>query len=158
VNRIDTNAGTVLVVQADPRLIATWSSALRARGHAVLEVSEVAAAVERAREGGIDAVVLDSLDPSRSARALLDSLARLPEPPPLILVSSSPQAPELSARLGAAAFVPKPSSPDDIVAAVDRVVGGRPRVLLDDEPTSRLDVDRDPIVAPRDDDDQTGKV
>jgi DNA-binding response OmpR family regulator len=133
--------GTILVVQADPVLRAEWSEALRHRGHAVLEASDVAAGVAHAREGGIDLVVLDSLDPSRSAKALIDELQRLPEPPPLILVSSSPQAPEQSAHLGAVAFVPKPCAPDDVAAVADSVVSARPRGFEDDEPTGRRRLD-----------------
>lgn len=129
--------GTILVVQADPDLRAAWTQALRDRGHAVLEVGDVAEGVRHAREGGIDVVVLDSIDPSRSAKALIDELQRLPEPPPLILVSSSPQAPEQSAHLGAAAFVPKPCLPEDVAAVADSVVSARPRALEDDEPTDR---------------------
>lgn len=129
--------GTILVVQADPVLRADWSEALRRRGHAVLEAPDVAAGVGHAREGGIDVVVLDSVDPSRSMKALIDELERLPEPPPLILVSSSPRAPEQSAHLGAVAFVPKPCTPDDLAAVADGVVSARPRSFEDEEPTGR---------------------
>ena len=104
----------------------------------MLEVADVAEGVQNAREGGIDAVVLDSLDPARSARALIDELQRLPEPPPLILVSSSPQAPEQSAHLGAAAFVPKPCTPEDVALAVDKVVSSRrPRTIVEDDDTEK---------------------
>ncbi len=139
---------TILVVQADPALRRAWTAALRDGGHAVLEVGDVTEGVRHAREGGIDAVILDSVDPSRSARALVDELERLPEPPPLVLVSSSPRAPEQSAHLGAAAFVPKPCSPDDVLHAVTRVVSGRPRSILgdlaldDDENTEKRRLDQ----------------
>jgi DNA-binding response OmpR family regulator len=130
--------GTILVVQADPALRGAWSESLRAHGHAVLEVGDVTEGVRHAREGGIDAVVLDSLDPARTARALIDELQKLPEPPPLILVSSSPQAPEQSAHLGAAAIVPKPCAGDDVTLAVDKVVSSRrPRTFVDDEDTEK---------------------
>lgn len=130
--------GTILVVQADPALRSAWGEALRGQGHAVLEVSDVAEGVRDAREGGIDAVVLDSLEPARTARALIDELQKLPEPPPLILVSSSPRAPEQSAHLGAAAFVPKPCAPEDVALAVEKVVSSRrPRSIVDDEDTEK---------------------
>ncbi len=114
-----------------------WTDALRLRGHAVVDVGDVAEGVRHAREGGIDAVVLDSVDPARSARALIDELQRLPEPPPLILVSSSPRAPEQSAHLGAAAFVPKPCTPEDVVHAAEKLVTARPRSIIDDDDTER---------------------
>jgi DNA-binding response OmpR family regulator len=133
--------GTILVVQADPVLRAEWTELMRRRGHAVLEAGDIGVGVGHAREGGIDVVVLDSVDPSRSAKALIDELQRLPEPPPLILVSSSPTAPEQSAHLGAVAFVPKPCLAEDVVFAVDGVVSARPRGFDDDEPTGRRRLD-----------------
>lgn len=133
--------GTILVVQADPVLRVAWGDALRKRGHAAIEVGDVAEGVRHAREGGIDVVVLDSVDPSRSARALIDELQRLPEPPPLILVSSSPRAPEQSAHLGAASFLPKPCAPDDVAAVAESMVSARPRGFEDDEPTGRRRLD-----------------
>ena len=130
----------VLVVQADPALRASWGAALVGHGYAVLAEAEVGAAVERAREGGIDAVLLDSGEPARSARDLVDELGRLPEPPPVILVSSSPKAPELSAHLGAAAFVPKPCTDDELISVVDGVVGARVRRIVLDDPSGPRDL------------------
>ncbi len=132
---------TILVVQEDPILRASWSKLLETHGHEVLAEADVIEAVVRAREGGIDAVVLDTSDPGRSARTLLDELQRLPEPPPLILVSSSSKAPELSARLGAAAFVPKPCTPDEVAGVVAGVVNTYVRHHPDQEPTDRKNRD-----------------
>ena len=55
-----------------------------------------------------------------------------------MLISSSPHAPEISARVGAAAFIPKPYDPDEMVVTIDRVTGAtRPVKLIeeDEEPT-----------------------
>ncbi len=130
--------GTILIVQADPELRLEWSAAIRLRGLAVVEVGDITEAVRHAREGGIDAVVLDSMDPARSARALIEELQRLPEPPPLILVSSSPQAPEQSAHLGAAAFVPKPCAPEDLAMVAEKLISARPRNILDEDTERRM--------------------
>jgi hypothetical protein len=62
----------------------------------------------------------------------------LPDMPPLVLVSGSPHAPEISARVGVAAFIPKPYEANELVAAIDRVAGSvRPVRVIDeeDEPT-----------------------
>ena len=60
----------------------------------------------------------------------------LPDPPPIILISSSPDAPELSARIGAATFLPKPCETSEIVNAVNGLLGRlRPVRALEDEPT-----------------------
>jgi CheY-like chemotaxis protein len=130
---------TVLVVQPDPLLNDAWCRSLVTRGHEVLAVSGVVDGIERAREGGIDVVVVDSYDTSGAVAELVHELDRLPDVPPVILVSSSPHAPELSAHIGAAAFVLKPCEPDDLAAEVQRVatVAVRRLVHIEDEPTGR---------------------
>lgn len=77
----------------------------------------------RISEGGIDAVVVDSYDPRVSVVDLAKNLDALPDAPPIVLVSASPHAPEISARVGAAMFLPKPLEPADLVDAMARLVG-----------------------------------
>jgi DNA-binding NtrC family response regulator len=77
----------------------------------------------RASEGGIDAVVYDSYDPRIGVVELFKNLDTLPDAPPVVLVSASPHAPEISARVGAAAFLPKPLDPGELVETVGRIVG-----------------------------------
>ncbi len=103
---------TVLIITADATARGAWASALEAERHAVIAASSIAVGIGHAREGGLDAIVFDASD-------------RLPEPPPLILVSSSLRGPELSAHLGAAAFVPKPCTAADIVDECARLFGVR---------------------------------
>ena len=106
-----------------------WCRSLATRGHEVLAVSGVVDGIERAREGGIDVVVVDSYDTSGAVAELVSELDRLPDAPPMILVSSSPQAPEMSAHIGAAAFVPKPCDPEDLADQVQRIAGATVRRL-----------------------------
>jgi hypothetical protein len=40
-----------------------------------------------------------------------------------VLISDSPHAPEISARVGAAMFLPKPLEPADLVEVLSRIVG-----------------------------------
>lgn len=129
---------TVLLVQADAVLHEQWADALTRNGHEVLSVRVIADGVLRAREGGIDVVVLDSpSDGDASTRELVSELERLPEPPPLVLISESPRAPELSAQVGAAGFLPKPCSTEDLTDLVMRVATARvPVHRFDDETTS----------------------
>jgi hypothetical protein len=48
----------------------------------------------------------------------------------------SPSAPEISARIGAATFLPKPCEPRELVEAIHRIVGEiRPVHAFEDEPT-----------------------
>ncbi|MBK9034767.1 MAG: response regulator [Myxococcales bacterium] len=131
--------GTVLIITADADARRAWTAALEAEEHAVVAVGAVPEAVGHAREGGIDAVVFDASERPQDGRTLVDALDRLPEPPPLVLVSSSSHGPELSARLGAAAFVPKPCADEDIVGECLRLLASRPRprpdTAGDDPPT-----------------------
>ena len=85
--------GTVLLLQADPVLRGAWSRALQGR-HAVIATGQLEIAISHAREGAIDVVVFDASDREPDGRLLIEELDRLPEPPPVILVSSSPRAPE----------------------------------------------------------------
>lgn len=92
-------------------------------------------------EGGIDAIVVDAYDPHAGVVALATDISTLPDAPPLVLVSGSPAAPELSARIGAAHFLAKPCESHEIVDVVGRVLGVvRPVLVLEDEPTGPIRV------------------
>lgn len=113
-----------------------WSAAVSAAGHAVLAATTMRDALPLVKDGGIDAIVLDAYEPHVGVVELARNIEALPDAPPIILVSSSPAAPEISARIGAAAFVPKPCEPDEIVVLVNRLVGAlRPVLVVEDEPT-----------------------
>lgn len=125
---------TVLIVQSDPELNDGWTLTLEASGHTVLAALATTDGIERVREGGIDVIIVDTEDGGDSLTEFVAELERLPDAPPFILVSASSQVPQMSARLGAAGFLPKPCDHDEIEQLVKRLV---PRVsyLVDDEPT-----------------------
>jgi CheY-like chemotaxis protein len=128
--------GSILVVESDPDARDGFGAALRQAGHEVLMVDTIRDAFSRLSEGGIDAVVIDSYDPRVGVVELARTMNTLPDTPPVVLLSGSPFAPEISARIGAAAFLPKPCEPADLVQAVSRLVGElRPVRSFDDEPT-----------------------
>jgi CheY-like chemotaxis protein len=130
--------GSILVVQTDPDTRDRLGTTLREAGHEVLVASAVREAVLRLQEGGIDVVVFDAYDPRVGVPELARHMETLPDTPPLLLLSGSPHAPEISARVGAAAFIPKPYEAEELVSAIDRIVGAvRPvRVIEEeDEPT-----------------------
>ncbi len=126
---------SVLLVQPDPALRERWREALTGAGHDVLVATGVLSAVARAREGGIDVVVLDSYDGAGGVAELVAELERLPDGPPVVLVSSSPRGPALSVTIGAAGFLTKPCEPADLVAAVHKITNVSVR-HRSDEPTS----------------------
>lgn len=128
--------GSILVVESDPDTRDRLGGALRGANHEVIVAMTTGEAFIRLGEGGIDAIVIDSYDPRVGVVELVRHMDTLPDMPPIVLVSSSPHAPEISARIGAAAFVPKPLDPGELVSVLDRLVGQlRPVKSFDDEPT-----------------------
>ena len=130
--------GSILLVEADPGTSERWTTALDAAGHDVLVADALGDAPTFLRDGGIDVVVIDCYDKCAGVIELARTIESLPDAPPVVLVSSSPAAPEISARIGAAAFLPKPCEPSELVAVVRRLVDTlRPVRVVDDEPTGR---------------------
>ena len=127
--------GSILLVESDPETRDRLGTALRDVGHEVIIAVTTREAFLRVSEGGIDIVVVDAHDPRRGTVELARSLNTLPDAPPIVLVSGSPHAPEISARIGAVAFLPNPCESSELVAIVERCVTGsvRPvRVIQDD--------------------------
>jgi DNA-binding NtrC family response regulator len=88
------------------------------------------------REGGIDVVIIDTYNPRVGIVELARAIEAITDAPPIVLVSGSPDAPEISARAGAAAFLPKPCEPSELVAAVSRLLGHvRPVLVVADDPS-----------------------
>lgn len=126
--------GSILLVESEPN--AAWSIALSLAGHSIHAVSTMREALTLIREGGMDVVVIDVYDPRAGVLELARNIEALPDAPPVVLVSGSPDAPEISARMGAATFLAKPCEPTELVAAVGRLLGElRPVREFEDEPT-----------------------
>ena len=86
----------------------------------MISAQGVVEGIRRVREGGIDVILVDHWDSHAGLSDFVGELNRLPDPPPFVLISDSPRAPEVSARLGAADFVPKPCATEDIIAVAQR--------------------------------------
>ena len=129
--------GAILVVTSDADTGRTYTDLLVGRGHHVIDTHSALRGVEHLREGGIDAVILD-LEVESLLRAMATGISELPDPPPFVLVSQAVTAPELSAKIGAASFVVKPCSEDEISFAVERLLTVYPDEMFDDGPTTRL--------------------
>ena len=114
--------GSILLVEADPETRGVWADANRADGHDVQTAPNTREAVPLIRDGGIDVVVIDAYDPRAGVVELARSIEALPDAAPIVLVSGSPHAPEISARIGAAAFLPKPCDPGEVAAIASRLV------------------------------------
>lgn len=130
--------GSILLVESDPVISELWATALGAAGHAVLTATGPREALLLVRDGGIDVVVVDSYDPRVGVVELARNMDALPDAPPIILISGSPTAPEISARIGAAAFIAQPCEVAEVISAVERLVGEvRPVRRFEDVPPGR---------------------
>jgi two-component system nitrogen regulation response regulator NtrX len=131
--------GSILIVESDPDTRDRLGNALRDAHHDVILALSMGDAFLRLGEGGIDVVVIDSYDPRVGVVDLVKHMDGLPDTPPIVLVSGSPYAPEISARIGAAAFVAKPLDAAELVAVLSRLTGHvrplRSPEFADDEPT-----------------------
>jgi len=111
---------SLVILASEMALRDAWRVELERRGHDVVTATTAVAALARVREGGIDLVIID-YDVMGGIEPLLAGLGRLPDPPPMVLVSSSIDAPLRSASLGVAAFVPKPCTVEELAQVVARV-------------------------------------
>jgi two-component system catabolic regulation response regulator CreB len=130
--------GSILLVEPDPATSEAWSEAITASGHSVLTASGIREAWTVIRDGGFDVVVVDVYDPGSGVVDLALAMNALPDAPPIILVSESPDAPWISVRIGASTLVTKPCDPDEVVHAVNRLLWRVRPLLLDDGLPARL--------------------
>jgi DNA-binding response OmpR family regulator len=127
---------SILLVEADTTISDEWAAEVAASGHSVLTASGMREALDLIREGGIDVVVIDVYDSRAGVMELARGMEALPDAPPILLISGSPAAPEISVRIGAAMFLPKPCEPSEVVTAIGQLLGRlRPVWLIDEEPT-----------------------
>jgi CheY-like chemotaxis protein len=99
---------------------------LSGEGHSVIAAANGLAAVERLGEAP-DVIVCDILMPGLDGYGLLGLLARRESAIPVVIASADIHAStqDKCRELGAAAFVAKPYSDDDLLAALTRAVQSR---------------------------------
>lgn len=114
----------ILVADDDDLLAELVRFKLEAAGHQVTNLANGGAALEAARGGGFDLVVLDAMMPILSGAEVLRSLsAEQPELPILMLTSRKTQADVVAAlNAGARDYLTKPFIPDELVARVTAIL------------------------------------
>jgi DNA-binding response OmpR family regulator len=121
-----TRPGTVLVIDDDQLVVAILEHKLAARGYRVVTAPDGASGVMRARAEAPDLIVLDMMMPVLSGREVLLELradAALARIPVVMLTARRSEADVVDAlALGAADYVSKPFSPDELVARVSRLL------------------------------------
>src|ERR671918_613267 len=116
----------VLVVDDEPDVLLLCRLNLEQRGHEVLEAPNGDSALELARSGSLDLIVLDLMLPGIDGYQVLQALRADEETsgvPVRVPTAKPPQADrERSRQLGASAFLTKPFLPDELCDLVDAVL------------------------------------
>lgn len=114
----------IVVIDEAVEAVASISELLRTMGHNVVPVAADAHTEVRVGAEHPDLVLLDVVMPGRNGFEILRGLRRRPETHdcPVVVVSRKSEAPDLNwARMqGATDFLPKPFTPEQLVAVVEK--------------------------------------
>lgn len=116
----------VLVVDDDPIVLASCRRVLEAKGFAVVTAASVDAAIVETISQGFGLVIVDLKMPERDGLQLVQKVRTWGKPVPVIVMSGYPTSETVLSSLtsGAFAFLPKPFTPDELIAALQVVVPG----------------------------------
>ena len=114
---------TILVVEDDPYLREVISEVLSDEGYNVYEAMDGQRALERIETIAPDLVLSDIRMPRLTGIELAERLKQRREPIPVVLMSTSNDAPPG----GETTFLAKPFSLDELVALVERILHTEPR-------------------------------
>jgi DNA-binding response OmpR family regulator len=114
----------VLVVDDDPIVLASCRRVLEAKGFSVVTATSVGAAIEETISQGFGLVIADLKMPERDGLQLVQKVRAWGKPVPVIVMSGYPTSETVLSSLtsGALAFLPKPFTPDELIAALQVVV------------------------------------
>ena len=115
---------TILVVDADPSVLAFTSETLSAQGYGVVAAEDWTTAIDAIQESPIDVALLDLNLPEIGGDALLQFI--LEQSPDVSVVIASEQIDgegmEALGRLGARGFIRKPIEADELQVVVEQVL------------------------------------
>ena len=112
----------VLVVDDEPRILNFLNSKLKAAGYEVITASNGVDALEQVQAQEPDLVVLDVLMPKKDGFETLKELRTFSSVPVIILSAKGANADKVKGlELGADDYLPKPFSPDELVARIEAV-------------------------------------
>ena len=119
----------VLVVDDDPIVLASCRRVLETKGFDVVTAASVAAAIVETVSQGFGLVIVDLKMPERDGLQLVQKVQAWGKPVPVIVMSGYPTSETVLSSLssGAFAFLPKPFTPDELIAVLQVVVPGELR-------------------------------
>jgi len=115
----------LLVVDDEEVVCKSCSRIFEGQGFQVETVTDPKAGLEMAAKGQYAAILLDIKMPAMDGLAFLAELRKRDSRTPVIMITGYSSVPSAATamRLGAADYVPKPFTPDEITAAVRRILG-----------------------------------
>ena len=115
-----------LLVSSNPDVVDLYVLALRSARVSALSVNVVDEAIQLIRDRSVSAVIVDVANPAADWEVcrLLQSIAE--DVVPLIVLTGwiDEEARQTASRLGCAAFVAKPASPERLLSVIDRTRKG----------------------------------
>jgi two-component system NtrC family sensor kinase len=134
-------AGETVLVVEDHRenIVHLVNNVLKPSGYRVITAMDGRRGLRRIVDDHPDLVILDLNMPGMDGLEVLDSLQKRQVDTPVILTTfyGSEQVAEQALRLGAAAYVVKPYQIDEMLAAIDKALAGRPAPRAPAEPEER---------------------
>lgn len=114
----------VLVVDDDPHMQLALKTSLSRAGHEVTVASDGAAGFALASEQSFDIIISDQRMPNMDGRELLAALQNEGNPSPFIMITAHGTIDQAvqAMQLGAADFISKPFSHEELLRVVERVV------------------------------------
>ncbi len=131
----------ILVVDDERAVCSSVEKILTRRGHDVEKTLSVAGAVAAMEQGPFDLVLADLMMPQASGLDLIREVQqRWPGVPVIIMTGYASIASAIEAtRLGAAGYVPKPFTPEELELAVERVaIAPRPSAKAVEKPAAAV--------------------
>jgi CheY-like chemotaxis protein len=120
---------TVLVVDDEPLIAMALEAALADAGYRVATAANGRQGLERLAEERVDIILLDMMMPVMNGPAMLKAMAAEPELRgiPVIVLSSLPQTAIPARTDGTAAILQKPYTADEVLKAIELVLGAGDR-------------------------------
>ncbi len=114
----------VLVVDDDPIVLASCRRVLEAEGLTVVTATTVDRAIEEAVAQGFGLIIADIRMPERDGFQLMKRVSAWRKPTPVIAMSGYPTSESVQSSLtnGAFVFLPKPFTPEELLAALQVAV------------------------------------
>ncbi len=120
----------ILLIDDDDSLRGVLAKALVHAGHVVIQAGDGLQGVELARATTVDLVITDLIMPVQEGVETIVKLRRERPDLPIIAISGgvthSKLYLDIAAKIGARRILAKPFTPQELLAAIDEVFGGKP--------------------------------